>query len=91
MTITTITTQLDKINADASYEVDNNTINLTIDDFGGFDENWCEIEREFTNEQAIDEVLEWLEQNADEVEGDYCRCYRFGEIEVELAYASMEI
>ena len=91
MTIENIIAQLDRISADSSYEIDGNFISLTIEDFDGFDENWSEIERDFVDENAVDEVLEWLEKNADLVEPDFYSQYHFGEIVVEVGYASYDI
>ena len=91
MTIETITAQLDRISADSNYYVNGNHINLTIDDFEGFDDDWNEVDREFVDEEAIDEVLEWLEENADCVDGDFYRYYHFGDIVVEVGYTSFDI
>ena len=91
MTIENIIAQLDRISADSSYEIDGNLISLTIEDFEGFDDDWSEIERDFVDENAVDEVLEWLEKNADLVEPDFYNQYHFGEIVVEVGYASYDI
>ncbi len=91
MTIEIITAQLDRISADSWYDVNDNYIGLTINDFEGFDKHWHEIERELVDEDAVDEVLEWLEENADCVEGDFYRSYYFGDIEVEVGYTSFDI
>ena len=87
MTIELITAQLDRISADSSYDVTDNHIELTIDDFDGFDEDWNEIDREFVDEDLVDEVLEWLEENADYADGDFYRSYYFGKIVVEVDYS----
>lgn len=91
MTIENIITQLDRISTDSWYQVFENYIDLTIDDFDGFDEDWSEICREFVDENAVEEVLEWLEENADYIEGDLYHYYHFGEIVVEVGYTSFEI
>lgn len=91
MTIETITAQLDRISADSWYTVTDNHIDLTIDDFEGFDENWSEVDREFVDEDAVNEVLEWLEENADGVDGDFYHYYHFGDIVVEVGYTSFDI
>lgn len=91
MTIEKIIAQLDRISADAFYEVIENHIDLTIDDFEGFDEDWSEIFRDFVDEKAINEVLEWLKINADYVEDDYYYSYHFGDIVVEVGYTSYDI
>lgn len=91
MTLEMITAKLDTIAQDSDYSVSNNEITLTIDDFEGFDEDWNEIDREFVDEDAVDEVLEWLEENADRKEGDFYQSYFFGDIEVCVGYTSFDI
>ena len=91
MTIETITAQFDRISADSWYNVNDNFINLTINDFEGFDENWNELDHEFVDEDAVEEVLEWLEENADYIYDDFYRRYRFGEIVVNIDYTSNDI
>lgn len=91
MTIETITTQLDRISADSYYTVNGNRIDLTIEDFAGFDDDWCEVDRELVDEDVVEEVLEWLEENADYVDYDYYRYYHFGDIVVEVGYTSYDI
>ena len=91
MTIETIIAQLDRISADSWYDVKDNRIDLTIDNFEGFDENWCEVYREFVDEDAVNEVLGWLEENADCVDDNFYRYYHFGEIVVEVGYTSFDI
>ena len=91
MTIELITAQLDRISADSCYDVTDNYIELTIDDFDGFDEDWNEIDREFVDEDLVDEILEWLEKNADYVDRDFYHYYHFGEIVVEVGYSSFDI
>ena len=91
MTIKTITEQLDRISADSWYDVFDNHIDLTINDFEGFDEDWSEVEREFVNKDTVDEVLEWIEKNADYANGNFYRYYHFGDIIVEVGYTSFDI
>lgn len=91
MTIENIIAQLDRISADSWYNVTDNHIDLTINDFEGFDEDWSEVDREFVDANAVEEVLEWLEENANCVDGDFYRRYQFGEIVVEVDYTSSDI
>ena len=91
MTLEMITAKLDTIAQDSWYEVDGNEVALTINDFEGFDEDWNEVDREFVDEDAVEEVLEWLEQNADRVEGDFYQYYYFGDIEVCVGATSFDI
>ena len=85
--------KLETIKTDAYYYVDDddNEIRLTIDDFEGFDEDWSEVERELENHKAVEEVLEWLEENADHIDRDFYHYYYFGEIVVEVGYSSFDI
>lgn len=92
MTIETITAQLDRISADSWYEVSDTHIGLTINDFDGFADDWSDAEREFADADAVDAVLDWLEEHADCFEEDYCCCYyHFGDIVVEVGYTSFDI
>jgi hypothetical protein len=91
MTIEIITAQLDRISEDSWYTITDNRIDLTIDDFEGFDEDWSEIDRDFIDAEAVEEVLEWLKKNADRVDGDFYRNYYFGDIVVEVDYTSYDI
>lgn len=91
MTIEIITAQLDRISEDSWYDVDDNRINLTINDFEGFDDNWSEMDRELVDAKAVEEVLDWLEENADSSEGDFYEYYHFGDIVVEVGYTSFDI
>ena len=91
MTIKTVTTQLDRISADSWYDVSGNRIDLTINDFEGFDSDWSEIYREFVDENAVEEVLDWLEKNAEYIDGNFYRYYHFGDIVVEVGYTSFDI
>ena len=91
MTIENIIAQLDRISADSYCEVNGNRIDLTIDDFAGFDEDWNEVFRDFVNEDAIEEVLRWLKENADSIDDNLYRDYYFGDIVVEVGYTSFDI
>ena len=91
MTIEMLTPMFDRIAADSWYEVVGSRISLTINDFEGFDEDWCEVEREYEDAEAVREVLTWLVEHAEQVTGDLYRSYWFGDIEVEVGYTSFDI
>ena len=91
MTIEKILAQLDRISADSWYKIKDNLIDVTIDDFDGFDKNWREIDREFVDEDAIDEVIEWFDENADYDDGEFYARYHFGDILVCVHYTSEDI
>lgn len=91
MTIENITAMLNTISADSDYFIYEDVIHLTIDDFEGFDGDWNEIEREYEDETAVEAVLAWLAENADEVTEDFYCDYHFGNIIVRVGYTSFDI
>lgn len=93
ITIEDIIAQLDRIAEDAYYTIDCNDIDLTIKDFEDFDDDYGIIDREFVDEDAVDEVLDWLKDNADSRDEDDCYAYYyFGLlIEVRVGYTSLDI
>lgn len=90
-TMEMIIAKLDTIRDDSYYFVNGNSIDLTINDFEGFDDDWGEVERELVDEEAVMDVLDWLEENADRTEGDYYHDYYFGDIVVTVGYSSFDI
>ena len=91
MTIEKILAHLDRISADSWYKIKDNLIDVTIDDFDGFDKNWREIDREFVDEDTIDEVIEWFDENADYDDGEFYARYHFGDMLVCVHYTSEDI
>ena len=83
--------KLETIKTDIEYYVSKSEIEVIINDFEGFGESYEEIERELEGSEAVEKVLEWLEESAEEVKGEYYKYYRFGEIVVKVGYASYEI
>lgn len=91
MTMNEITAKLDTISTDSYYNVHGNRIDLTIEDFVGFDDSWDEIFRDFEDEEAVENVLDWLEENADHYEHNLYTDFYFGDIVVCLGYTSFDI
>lgn len=91
MTMGQIIERLETIKADADYKVKNNEIDLVINDFEGFNEDWGEVDREFNDLEAVEDTLDWLEENADKIEGDIYQFYYFSEIVVCVGYTSFDI
>jgi hypothetical protein len=65
-------------------------MHLTVEDFAGFDEHWHEQFRDY-DEDAVDALLEWLEEHALSVDGDYYTYYQFDGFLVQVGYASFDI
>ena len=67
-----------------------NKLGVTVEDFEGFDENWHETFADI-DEDAVDKMIEWLEENCDSWEGDFYHYYTFGDLVVCLGWASYDI
>ena len=89
-TLEMIIAQIEALGEYASYYVRGSRISVTIEDFEGYDEDWCEVDA-IIDEDAVDAFIEWLEEECYSYEGDYYQYYDFGDIEVQLGYASMDI
>lgn len=77
---------------DVSVDVweDGKEIIVTVEDFDGFDEEWCEIFRDY-DEEKVDALEEWLEEHCEREHGDFYRYYEFDGFSVQWGYASMDI
>lgn len=64
---------------------------VTLQDFEGFDDDWCEVERIYEQEDLVDEFLEALEAQALRTEGDFYYDYYFDGFRIHLGYASYDI
>lgn len=71
------------------YE-DENKLDVTVEDFEGFDEDWNEVYADI-DEDAVDVMIKWLEENCDSHEGDFYYYYTFGDLVVRLGWASYDI
>ena len=90
-----IIAMLEKMVEDVDYyvrEIDGEKPELviTVDDFEGFDEDWSEIMRDY-DEEAVDGLIEWLEEHCNSEDGDFYSYYHFEEFDVELGYSSFDI
>ena len=71
------------------YE-DENELDVTVEDFKGFDENWCEVLADIDGE-AVKAMVEWLGEHCDSHEDDFYLYYTFGDLKVRLGWASYDI
>lgn len=85
-----IIAMLVELEGSVSYSVREGFIEVIVEDFEGFDDDWCEVDAEY-DEDAVDLFFEWLEEHCDSHEGDFYHSYYFGELEIEIGYASMDI
>ena len=66
---------------DVYFREYNNTLYITVNDFEGFGEHYEEIDREFVNEELVEELVEFIE-NAN---------YTIENYTIELHYSSEDI
>ena len=66
---------------DVYFREYNNILYITVNDFEGFGEHYEEIDREFVNEELVEELVEFIE-NAN---------YTIDNYTIELNYSSEDI
>ena len=66
---------------DVYFREYNNTLYITVNDFEGFDEHYEEIDREFVNEELVEELVEFI-KNGNYIIDNYT---------IELNYSSEDI
>ena len=90
MTYEEVMALLETLGDDVTVTERGDTIRVTVEDFEGFDDDWCEIDRDY-DEDAVDEVLEALEAHCAEVVDDFYTDYYFDGFSVRVGYASYDI
>lgn len=66
-------------------------LNIELNDFEGFDEDWSEISREFDNPEMVERFVRMLETGCLFKEDDLYVVYHFEDFDVQLGYASFDI
>jgi hypothetical protein len=82
--------KLEGLGEDVEVVVCGKKVAVVVQDFDGFDDDWCEVDRQY-DEDSVDEVLSWLAEKADRVEGDFYSYYFFEDLVVSVGYASFDI
>ena len=90
MTYEEVMALLKTLGDDVSVFAHDDVIRVTVEDFEGFDDDYCEVMRDY-DEDAVDEVLEALEAHCAEVVGDFYTDYYFEGFSVRVGYASYDI
>ena len=91
MTFEKMIAAIEALGDDASYDVVDRTINVTLCDFDGFDDDWCEVMRNYDNEQAVEDFLKMLADECLSFNDDFYKDYEFGDFTVSLGYESFDI
>jgi hypothetical protein len=91
----TIIAMLEKMSEDVYYHVretdeEKPELVITVDDFEGFDDDWSEVMRDY-DEEAVDGLIEWLEEHCISEDGDFYSYYHFEEFDVQFGYSSYDI
>lgn len=73
------------------FDAEDYCLDVTLEDFEGFDDDWNEIMREYDDAEAVDAFLEMLEAECSSCEGDFYTVYHFEGFDVRLGYASFDI
>lgn len=84
---------VEELKNDVDYyfrELDN-TLVLTVNDFEGFDKNWCEIIRPLDNAKGVKDLIQYLNDNCISYDDDLYVDYKFKDFMVELGYSSFDI
>lgn len=83
---------IEALGADADlFDEDDYCLDVTLEDFAGFDEDWSEIDREYDDAEAVEAFLEMLDAECVSREGDYYVTYHFEGFDVQIGYASFDI
>ena len=91
MTFEKMIAAIEALGDDALYDVVDRTINVTLRDFDGFDDDWCEIMRDYDNEQAVENFLKMLANECISFKDNFYKDYKFDGFTVSLGYASFDI
>lgn len=74
---------------DISIDKHDNIIDVTIEDFEGFEEDGEEVFR--TTDISVEIMIDWLESHCISQKGRYYTTYCFDDFEVCVGYSSMDI
>ena len=82
---------IEALGADATLWEMGEMLEVTFEDFEGFDDEWHEVEREYDNEEAVKNFLKMLEEQCESQEGGFYVTYHFNGFNVQIGYASFDI
>ena len=85
-----IMAMLKALGDDVEFSVVDDVIDVVIQDFGGFDDDYDEISRDY-DEDAVDGLLEMLESHCVSCMRDFYQVYEFDGFSVQIGYASYDI
>lgn len=83
--------KINELGEDACVWVNENVIHLDFNDWDGFDDDWCEVMRSYDHPELVEAMLEFLTNNAKEVDEDFYSTYTFDDCQVIVGYDSYNI
>lgn len=83
---------IEDLGDDASlWEYSDKELKVTLQDFEGFDTNWDEIMREYSNPDKVDKFFKILNVECITKKEDFYTTYYFKDFSLEINYASYDI
>ena len=76
---------------DVDYYTYENELNIDFNDFDGFDNEWNEVERKYTNENLVNKILNYIETNATLVKDSLYQTYQLDDKTIVIGYTSFDI
>ena len=76
---------------DVDYYTYENELNIDFNDFDGFDDEWNEVERKYTNENLVNKILNYIETNATLIKDSLYQTYQLNDKTIVIGYTSFDI
>lgn len=75
---------------DIEYYFNQNELNIDLNDFEGFDNDYNEIDRDFVNEDLVNQILDFIENNAILIEDNLYKTYQLNDNKIIIGCASFD-
>ena len=76
---------------DVDYYTYENELNIDFNDFDGFNDEWNEVEREYTNENLVNKILNYIETNATLIKDSLYQTYQLDDKTIVIGYTSFDV
>ena len=76
---------------DVDYYTYENELNIDFNDFDGFDDEWTEVERDYTNENLVNKILNYIETNATLIKDSLYQTYQLDDKTIVIGYTSFDV
>ena len=87
----TVLKMLDDLKDDVIFYIYKDVIHVDIDDFVGFDDDYNEIFRDYTDPDGVDKLLDYLDKYALYTKGELYTIYYLQDCIVKVGYTSFDI